>query len=62
MRSVAIRPDNCQESSVSLLVPVAQMNTGMKRTVITAKIIRVAKMGEMASVFLVFKLVHPSMV
>jgi hypothetical protein len=57
-----MRPDNCQESSVSLLMPVAQINTGIKSTVITAKIIKVAKIGEIASVFLVLKLVHPSMV
>ena len=51
MRSVAMIPDNCHESSVSLLIPVAQINTGMKRTVITAKIMRVAKIGDIAFVF-----------
>ena len=51
MRSVAVRPEASQESSVWLVVPAAQMKTGMKRTVTTAKIIRVAKIGEMAWLF-----------
>jgi hypothetical protein len=41
-------PESCHDSWFWLATPVAQMKTGMNRTVTTAKIMRVAKIGERA--------------
>ena len=51
IRSVAVRPACAQDSWVWPDVFVAQINTGMKSTVTTASIMRVAKTGERARVF-----------
>ena len=52
MRSVAIVPESRHSSWFWLVTPVAQMKTGMNMTVTTASIIKVAKMGESAFLFL----------